>query len=59
MGQIFEQDTKFMIFFIISCVLIYTVNPEILFYYLCLVLIGQILFNYDSFVDILKWGKMK
>ena len=50
----FIDQGHFIVVFIIVTILISTFAPDYLFYFLVLILIGQVLFNTEIFIDLIE-----
>jgi|WetSurMetagenome_2_1015567.scaffolds.fasta_scaffold01217_14 hypothetical protein len=49
----FYNDGKFIIYFIILSIIIMAISKDTLFYFLLLILIGQLIFNFELIEKIL------
>lgn len=59
--QRIADEGGFIVFLLIFSIVAYAISPEYLYYFLLLILIGQVIFNYDTFKELLnkvKWGNI-
>jgi hypothetical protein len=53
--QKFSSDGRFIIAFLIVCIVTYTFAPDALYYVLILILIGQVLINFEDLKNLTKY----
>ncbi len=52
--QRIADEGGFIVFLLIFSIVAYAISPEYLYYFLLLILIGQVIFNYDTFKELLN-----